>query len=794
MFQSRYPWVSGLSLSVENFKETKQNVSVTVSDVHRMVNSSLEVRGMNANILNSKLINFSLKFQGETTGLRAREENRLVVSKSTFIGSGTLNRISLKISKSFASLSEVQMSRAYQTVPILEVVDSELVLYQSLFNNNLVSKNHTGVLNFHDVKATVRNCTFEENRSEIGHGGAIRATVKSQIAIDECLLAKNDAFYAGGAIHAVSGVKVNITDSNFVQNTAFYHGGAISSSYKTTLSIVNSNFTSNNVTGGKDGGHGGAIQTTVETEITITECSFTKNAAFYAGGAIHAVNRVKINITDSQFSQNTAYHHGGAIASSHIATLRIINSNFTSNNSTLSNGGCITLTNETNVYIKNSNFYRNLAGMVGGVIHVDKSNTLVIEDSEFRHNVAKLNSGVMSASWYCTVNFTNTKFINNTGILTMSVLSVNHHVNISIDRCLFDGNPSAFTGLFEADSLTHTEITNSTFTRNSANVGSLMEIGNSTFKVHNSRFDENLGGILVYGHFHANLSFTNCLFSNHSLAADPLMVISDAHLELDRSTFVNNTQYKEGAIVIGKSSCEINVTSCLFEENQASKGGAFYLSRESRLFVDNSIFKNNRAGDGGIGYFLDSNGTFTNTYIYNTTGTGYGGVLTALNSKLIVKNSNFSSNKAIFGGCFYLEMNSSLAAFDSTFEESSALQGGAIYKTGLGNVTLENCVLGNNKGGFGGAIYASDINYLRLARGTCRYKPVANRGCLTLECSNKKLKCELYTYNYTISNHTVSVNSRTDEDFFNNSHTYGMIYRRPWTSKQAWRENTVCVK
>ena len=688
---------------MQNFREAEQNASVTVDNI-AMVQSSIEAKTVDVNILNSNLTNFSLKFQGESTGTRAREENLLVVSNSTLVGSDLLNRISLNISRSLAVFSDVQISGVFQVAPVLEAVDSELVFYSSIFNDNNITRNHTGVLNFHGVKATFRQCTFEDNRSYDGHGGAIRATV--------------------------------------------------------------------------------------ESEITIDECSFTRNFAYYAGGAIHAVKNVKVNITNSNFTQNWAYHHGGAIASYHNTTLRIVNSNFMRNKAKISNGGCITLTNETNIYIKNGNFRGNSAGLVGGVIHVDKNNKLVIEDTEFRDNVAKLNSGVMSASYYSKVKFTNSKFINNTGTLTMSVLAVNDYVDIFIDRCLFENNPSAFTGLFEASRQTNTLIKNSNFTRNSANVGSLIEIGDSNFTVRNSRFYDNLGGSLVYGHYSANLSFTNCEFSNHSLAADPIMVISDANLKLDSSTFRNNTQYKEGAIVIGKSSCEINVTSCLFEENGASKGGAFYISRESRLFVDNSTFKNNHAGDGGIGYFLDSNGTFTYTYIYNTTGTGYGGVLTALNSKLIVKNSNFSTNKAIFGGCFYLEINSSLAAFDSTFEESGALQGGAIYKNGPGNVSLENCTLGNNQGDFGGAIYASDIDYLRLAKGSCRYLPVPNRGCLTLECDKKKFKCELYTYNYTISNQTYSVNSNADKNFSLDAHKAGMVYRRPWTPhvEEIWRE------
>ena len=244
-FQSNYPWVSGLSLLVENFRDTKQNVSLTIEGV-LLVKSSIEVReAVNVNILNAKLKNFRLSVQGENTRARTREENRLVVAKSTFIGSEESNRISVYIYRIFANFSDVQMSGAYQIVPILEVVDSELVLSRSIFNNNVVSRNHTGVLNFHGVKASVRNCTFEENHSVIGHGGAIRATMESEITIKNCLFLKNRAFYAGGAIHTVKGVEVNITNSNFVQNTAAHHGGAISSSHKTTIIIVNSNFTRN---------------------------------------------------------------------------------------------------------------------------------------------------------------------------------------------------------------------------------------------------------------------------------------------------------------------------------------------------------------------------------------------------------------------------------------------------------------------------------------------------------------------------------------------------------------------
>ena len=584
-------------------------------------------------------------------------------------------------------------------------------------------------------------------------------------------------------IQVTTGCELRLTKCTFLKNSVWHSNWTVISLHETKAVITDCNFTENR----NPKGNGGAIRATKNSLVNISRCRFSKNYAYLSAGAIYAVAHVNVSIVDSKFIENKAFHHGGVIATSHNTTFNISNSDFTKNSATLSNGGCLTMAHGTNFAIKDTQFKGNVAGKEGGVIHADTDNKIIIEDTKFTNNRAKVRTGVLSVSYWCFVNLTRSRFINNTADLTMSVISANHYVHMFLDNCLFDNNPSAFTGLLEASDVCIIGVSNSTFTRNSADVGSLIEIGGmSAFVVHDSLFAENTRGSLIYGHNLTTLLFQKCHFLNHYLPADPIMVISDAYVEMNNSTFINNTQHKEGGIVIGKSKCTVNVTSCLFRGNQASKGAAFYISRESRLVVDNSTFMNNTAGDGAVLYILDSNASFTDTNISYAIGTGYGGVMKALNSKITVSNSNFSFNDAFFGGCFYLVTNSSLAAYDSIFEHSTARQGGAIYKSGPGNVSLENCTLGFNRGKFGGAIYAINVNYLRLAQGLCQYKPYLKRDCLTLHCWNSEYACELYTYNYTISNGNFTLNSHKDHHFFESAKQHGMIFRQK--TGRAWLE------
>ncbi len=518
----------------------------------------------------------------------------------------------------------------------------------------------------------------------------------------------------------------------------------------------------------------GAVRITTNSRVDISNCEFTRNRAKLSGPAIYAAHCVNVNVSDSRFTENSAYHHAGAIFSVYHVNFTIQRTNFSGNNAVLSNGGCITGTGSTAFYIEDCYFLNN-TGKRGGVLHADNNCSVTVEHSHFRNNLATRSSGVFAVSNFTSLALRSCEFLNNTATLTQSVLTINYDGTLIIEDCVFDQNPSAFTGFLEAANVIKITVTNSVFTRNSADVGSVVEIGRSKAWFENCSFVDNRGGSLFYGHYEASLTFRNCTFSNHTLAADPLMVMSDCGLNLEKSRFLNNTQNKEGGIVIAKSGTNMTVTESYFARNHASKGSAFYLSHESHLYVISSRFEDNSAGDGGIAYLLDSHAMFLFTEVHNTSSTGYGGVITGLNSKIEVLFSTFSNNTAVLGGCFYLETNGSLYALESVFEYSRAQEGGAVYKFGgPGNVSLDHCTLNQNYGGFGGAIYAKDINYLRLAGGVCNKSH--KRDCITYECMNRKAKCQLYTYNYTMTDGVHTLNSHTTPNFTSTAQNLSIIH------------------
>ena len=410
-------------------------------------------------------------------------------------------------------------------------------------------------------------------------------------------------------------------------------------------------------------------------------------------------------------------------------------------------GGVIDAYRNNTIYLADCQFNRS-SGKKAGVFSLLQNNHLYVKNSNFNRNKGTLNTGVLRVEQGAKVAFENCIFYNNSAALTESVLTAYENVNMTINSCLFDWNTSPFSGILVATNRVNIVVKNSTITRNVAHVESQIEIGSeSTLRVNNTSFHQNKGGNLIYGTQMSGLYFSNCNFSNHSLAADPIIVISSAYLELRNSNFLNNTQNKQGGVVIGEDGSNTSVISCQFVGNKASKGGVFYLTGGSSVTVQSSLFIGNSAGTGGVAFLIKSRATFIETKFLHTVCPGYGGIIKSYKSNLVIKNSVSSFNQAVFGGCFYLEIDSSLAAYDSVFENNTAINGGVLYKYGLGNVSMENCTLVNNSRG---AIFSQDTNYLRLSRGTCQNVPRYHGDCIKFNCAGQYL-CQLYTYEYSMS-------------------------------------------
>ena len=434
------------------------------------------------------------------------------------------------------------------------------------------------------------------------------------------------------------------------------------------------------------------------------------------------------------------------------------------------------MANETKCFIHHSQFIGNSAGRNGGVFDAGIYISLVVENTNFTNNSAGLNTGVIRAYSKSRIRLAACNFTENTAKLTQSVISAFLIVNMTSERCHFEFNPSPFTGLLQASTGVKIDIIDTTFLHNSADVGSLMEIGSSTIRVQSCHFLYNTGGSLIYGYNGTNLSFSNCTFANHSLAADPIVVIANAKLRLNNSTFTRNTQHKEGGVVIAKINSNVHATNCRFDSNRASKGGVFQLLYKSVLVVENSTFWNNTAGDGGAAHLQDSKATFHRCNISQCRTTGYGGIVAAYNSKLYVSDSKFYSSDAVYGGCFDLQEGSSLAAYNSIFENNTARNGGVLFKYGHGNVSLENCQMINNMGKFGGAICMDQSMNLRLANGSCQYKKQPNLTCILFQkIYEARFLYQLYTFHYVISNGHEIAKSNSSH-FWNITKKEKMIY------------------
>ena len=328
-------------------------------------------------------------------------------------------------------------------------------------------------------------------------------------------------------------------------------------------------------------------------------------------------------------------------------------------------------------------------------------------------------------------------------------------------------------------------VNNTYFIQNTAKIQSLIEVGNySSLTVTSSWFTNNKGGSIIFGDRGTKVQFTNCTFLNHTLLADPIMVMAAANLTLENSTFSKNQQHKEGGIVLAKNGSIIKVRSSLFKENYASKGGVFNLIEGSYLQVDDSRFKNNSAGDGSVAVLTNSEAIFKNVVVINGTAIGYGGILTGYHSKFTVRNCNFVHGRAVFGGCIYLADQSSLAAYDSVFRNSYAKKGGAIFNVGDGNVSLENCTFSGNMGYYGGSVYQENSNYLRLSRGYCDVEPYYHIDCITFKCDQPN-GCFLYTYYYRLHKNHTTINSVSDTSFVDKAKKLGFVFGR---HMPVWKE------
>ena len=222
------------------------------------------------------------------------------------------------------------------------------------------------------------------------------------------------------------------------------------------------------------------------------------------------------------------------------------------------------------------------------------------------------------------------------------------------------------------------------------------------------------GSIFVYNSIFAE----NCNFANNKATYGGAININGGLKGYDivKCNFTNNTASKNGgAIYSFNDEHLLNITSCIFDSNDANYGGALYCCGD--LVVDGTEFNCNDAIYGSAICFDASSSSsvrgsgYTTTYIYKATvfysdflnnkAYGDGGAIYCRggSDKISALNCIFRGNYAdSYGGAIY---NGSAVncAFNDNYADS---RGGAIYCG-----SAEDCIFVNNiaNDGYGGAIY-----------------------------------------------------------------------------------------
>lgn len=276
----------------------------------------------------------------------------------------------------------------------------------------------------------------------------------------------------------------NLTIAN--GNTRIYGGGIENHG---TLTITNSVISGNN----NSSYDGGGIYN-FAGNVTITNSTFSGNTAAHGGGGIYSLTGI-VTITDSTFSGNTAANGGGIY--SYDCTLNVTNSTFSGNNVPNGSGGGI-----YSVYgplsVTNSTFSGNGAswGGGGGGIYSDAGpfDITDITNSIFSGNSAtgSPGGGIFNGS---TMNISNSTFSVNSagtggGIFTDGGNSTIANSSFSDNSASTSGSNGG--GIFNTGGLI---ITNSTLSGNSV-PGSGGGIGNTggTMTLRNTIVANNTGG------------------------------------------------------------------------------------------------------------------------------------------------------------------------------------------------------------------------------------------------------------------------------------------------------------
>ena len=492
----------------------------------------------------------------------------------------------------------------------------------------------------------IANCTFKNNGGDNIFRGAAIQVMQNNLKIVNSTFTNNtagsDEEGYGGAIYC-DALNLTVNNCKFSENGVYSRGSHIYLTENASgVLINNSQFNNGKIVANV--GLGSAIFVLSESNVVISHSKFRNNKALN-GGAININGIISIlKIYNNEFSNNQATN-GGAIAftSTVVNNLLMYNNVYDSNNVT-SKGGAI----HSNIKIneKNSNFTKNKAND-GGAIYLNVSSNL-FNNLLFDENEAENGGAIFlgSNAAYTLVN--NSKFINNKGVGSALIIRAK---NVTIDYCTFIKNIGLGSGAVDAGA------------------------GADGLIVKNTKFYNNTAtadaGAILFVSATGNMFGYNLTFDGNSATNGGACRISGNNIIILNSIFNNNRATNNGGAVYLYSGSTCNISYCTFLGNNATYGGAVYISIPYTVISNCNFTKNTASLNGGAIYINANNvGVLKSNFINNRANDGCAIYMVSGGSNFEIKKSNFNQNIASNHGVIYLTGTSNLRLGENIFNNN----------------------------------------------------------------------------------------------------------------------------
>jgi len=254
----------------------------------------------------------------------------------------------------------------------------------------------------------------------------------------------------------------------------------------------------------------------------------------------------------------------------------------------------------------NCSFVGNSQARTGG-IYAAGGSLMHVYDSVFADNEGE-SYGAVGITSGCTTLFKKTKFNGNRGgqhhDLTDGFVSgavFSYHGSVAeFEECEFrdnvgaGGGAGAFTGLKRAV----VKFRDCVMEGNYGHSGALSLTDLSHGTLNNTLIMRNggtPGGAPIFLDLRSDLVITKSHFTNNEGDSGVIAAHHNANLEIDGSSFVNNTGAKYGGAVSSFMGGEVVITDCKFESNLGRFGGAIYQDRVAKATFNDSRFFSNAA-------------------------------------------------------------------------------------------------------------------------------------------------------------------------------------------------------